>query len=213
MIRSFLITILVFTCLSVFGQSFPSELWHEGKIILIEGDTLTGKVRYSQETEIVEYIGNGMSTAVALTGRKILYFEIFDNTAGRYREFYALPYAINSDYETPILFEVIHEGKPVSLLSRERIEQQIINNPYTMTGSYTRTILTYTYYFLTEKNGIKRFNGSRKDFEYLLSNRSQEIKKYVKQNHIRTDRRGDILKVVLYYNSLFGNNETVNTYE
>ena len=213
MIKGFLLTICIFFSLYSFGQEFPSEIWHEGKIVLIEGDTLTGKVRYSQETEIVEYIGGGMGTAIALTGRKILYFEIFDNTVGRYREFYALPYAINNDYETPILFEVIYEGKPLTLLSREKIEYQVINNPYTMGGSYTRTVLNYTYYFLTEKNGIKRFNGSKKDLEYLLSDRSQLIKKYIKQERIRPEKRSDIMKVVFYYNSLFESKKSPEPYE
>lgn len=207
MIRGLFVAVLLLVNSYSFGQDFPSQLWHEGKIVLIEGDTLVGKVRYSQETEIVEYIADGMKTALALTGRKLLYFEIFDSTIGQFREFYALPYAINNDYETPILFEVIHEGKPLSLLSRERVEYQVVNNPYTMGGSYTRLEVIYTYFFLTEKEGIKRFGGTKKDFEWMLKDKSQVIRKFVKQNHIRADRRGDILKVVLYYNSLFEKKE------
>ncbi|MEQ8926977.1 MAG: hypothetical protein RLO81_14245 [Fulvivirga sp.] len=199
-VLSFFFFIIILTAQA---QDFPSQVWHDGKIVSIEGDTLRGQIRYSQETDIVEYIADGMRTALALTGRKLLYFEIFDKTVSRYREFYALPYALNNDYEAPILFEVIHEGRPFSLLSRERVEYRVVNNPYAIAGTYSRLELVYTYYFLDAKGGIQRFGGSKRDLEWIFKNREDKIKKFIKQKKIRTDRRGDLLKVVLYYNSLF----------
>ena len=60
------------------AQRFPSELWHAGKVVLLEGDTIKGQIRYSQETDVVELMLKESNTAIALTGRKLLYFEIFD---------------------------------------------------------------------------------------------------------------------------------------
>ncbi len=199
--------LIIFFVVGVFlqakSQEFPSQLWHDGKIVLLEGDTLRGQIRYSQETEIVEFMSKGMNTAIAFTGRKLLYFEIFDGTVNQYREFFALPYALSGNYETPVLFEVIHEGQPFSLLSRERVEYRVVNSPYAVGASYSRLELMYTYYFLNGKGRIIRYNGSKKELPYIFKNRAAQIKKYVKSNRIRSDNRADLLKVLMYYNTLF----------
>ncbi len=195
--------LLSFYSYATFGQQFPSQIWHDGKIVLLEGDTLVGQIKYSQETDIVEYTHNNIKTGIALSAKKVLYFEIFDRMVNRYREFYALPYAINSDYETPLMFEVIFSGQPITVLSREKIEYRVVNNPYTIAGSYSRMELVYTYYFITKDGRIRRFSGNRKDLLWLLKDRSSDIKKYMKTNRIRPERRADMVRVVAYYNSLF----------
>lgn len=198
--------LLSFYSFSNYGQQFPSQIWHDGKIVLIEGDTLVGQIKYSQETDIVEYTRDNIKTGIALSAKKVLYFEIFDRMVNRYREFYALPYAINSDYETPLMFEVIFSGQPVTVLSREKIEYRVVNNPYTIAGSYSRMELVYTYFFINKEGRIRRYSGNRKDLVWLLRDKSSEIKKYMKTNRIKPERRADIIRVVAYYNTLFEKN-------
>jgi hypothetical protein len=185
------------------AQGFPSELWHDGKIVLIEGDTLRGKIRYSQETDILEYSRANASTAIAFSAKKVLYFEIFDRTINKYREFYALPFAVTGDYETPIMFEVVFADKPISLLSREKIEYRVVNNPYSMVGSYNRLELVYTYFLITKKGKIEQFHGTKKDLLWMLKDRSSEVKKYIKSNRLRLDRRNDLVRIIQFYNSFF----------
>ena len=185
------------------AQQFPSETWHKGRAVLLEGDTLAGEIRYSQETDIIEIMLNGSETAIALTGRKLLYFEIFDNLSKRYREFYALPYALNGNYETTILFEVILEGRPVSILSRERIENEVVNSPYMMGGAFSRLVLKYNYYFLRPEGKISLVTKNRKALAYEFKSKVPQMKKYIKSNKIRPEKRPDLLRTVVYYNSLF----------
>lgn len=207
MLKRLFILISFFIAGSAAAQEFPSELWHDGKIVLLEGDTLTGQVKYSQESDIVEYSRDNLKTGIALSAKKVLYFEIFDRTINRYRSFYALPYAVSGDYETPLMFEVIEAGRPMTLLSREKIEYKVVSNPYAMAGTYSRLELDYTYYFLKEDGKIQRYFGSKKDLIHLLRDKNSEVKKYMKANRIRPDRRRDIVRVVAYYNSLFESKE------
>lgn len=188
---------------TVFAQQYPSEAWHKGKIVLIEGDTLNGEIRYSQETDVVEYLDGTSRTAIALSGQKVLYFEIFDGISGRYRQFFALPYAFDGDYETPIFFEVIHEGQPVSLLSRERLEFVVTNPPFSIGPSYGRLELVYTYYFLNESGDIKKFSGRKKDLYFYFKDRAAEIKKYIKGGGLQPKNRAHLLDVVMYYNKFY----------
>lgn len=198
----FLIAILCSLCQVSFAQVFPSEVWHDGKLVLMEGDTLEGQVKYNLETDLVQFTRD-RQTVKTFTGRKLLFFEIFDKTVNRYRQFYAIPYNVKSNYKAPVIFEVLYTGDHLSLLSREAIEYQVANYPYSMSGTYTRLELVYTHYFLKPDGSITLFTGKKKDLLWVMNKNSSEIKKYIKNEKIRIDRRGDLVKLVAYYNSLF----------
>jgi len=99
MIRRFLLSL----CLAIpawsSAQKFPFEFWHEGKIVLESGDTLKGLVKYSMQEDLVQF--QTPRTVETYTSRKVLFFEIFDGTIKRYRQFYSLPYAVTGQYRRP----------------------------------------------------------------------------------------------------------------
>lgn len=187
------------------AQRFPSQVWHEGKLVMLEGDTLEGSIMYNQETDLIQYTINNRETIQTFTPRKILYYEIFDRTRNNYRHFYSLPYSLGGGYKAPILFELIHEGNKLTLLSRESIENKVISNPYASNGFYTRTELMYTYYFLGPEGRIEKFKGKKRDLLWIMKPKADLMKKFLKTNNIKVDRRPDLVRAVAYYNSLFGN--------
>ena len=188
-----------------FAQRFPSQIWHPGKLVLLEGDTLKGEVMYNQETDLIQYTDNSQRTIQTFTARKLLFFEIFDDSQGSYRQFYSIPFNLSGDYKAPIIFELIREGANLTMLSREAIENKIVTYPYAVGGTYTRTELVYTYFFLKPDGSITRFNGKKKELIWLMRKKSDQIKKYIKSEGLRMDRRSDLVKLVAYYNSLFDN--------
>jgi len=190
-----------FLSLSVVAQQFPSDLWHEGKIILLEGDTLKGNIKYDLQQDLVQY-GVADQRTTAFSARKVLFFEIFDTSVRRYRQFFALPFTTTSGYRAPVFFELLEEGK-MTLLSRESVEYRTYSSPYYM-GSYSRLVLVYKYYFLDEKGNIAEFTGNKNDLLNLMNKKSDEVEKYIKANKLRFDDKYDFAKIVAYYNSLFG---------
>lgn len=183
------------------GQQWPSELWHEGKIVLLEGDTLKGSVKYDLQQDLVQF--NGPAQRVeAFTARKVLFFEIFDHTVNKYRQFFALPYATNANYRVPVFFELLEEGK-MTLMCREELKTQVYSSPYYY-GNYTRVILVYTYYFLEENGDIHQFSGNKNDLIDLMGKQGDEVEKYMKANRLKFDDKYDLVKIIAYYNSLFG---------
>jgi len=201
--RKALVLLLILVSAITAHAQFPSELWHEGEVVLLQGDTLKGLVKYDLETDIVQYTRD-KKTIKTYTARKLLHFEIFDNTSGRYRSFYVLPYNLNGNYQAPIIFELVYEGKKLTLLSREAIEYQVTNYPYSVAGSYTRLELVYTHFFLTDEGNILRFDGKKKDLlRGVMARKSSDIKKFIKTNRLRVERRPDLVKIVAYFNSLF----------
>jgi hypothetical protein len=200
-IRSSLLAFLILLCASVSAQKFPSDLWHEGKIVLLEGDTLRGSIKYDLQQDLVQY-GVADERTTAYSARKVLFFEIFDTSVRRYRQFFALPFTTTSGYKAPVFFELLEEGK-MTLLSRESIEYRTYNSPYYM-GSYSRLVLVYKYYFLDDTGNISEFTGNKNDLLNLMKAKSDEVEKYIKTNKLRYDDKYDFARIIAYYNSLFG---------
>jgi hypothetical protein len=183
------------------AQQWPFEMWHDGKIVLETGDTLRGQVKYDIQQDLVQF-NDQQGVTEAFTPRKVLYFEIFDQTINRYRNFYALPYAAAGSYRTLIFFELLVEGK-MTLLSREALEYRTFSSPFYY-GSYTRLVLVYKYFLMEENGMIKEFTGKKGDLLSLMGRKADEVDRYIKSNRLKIEDRFDFARAVAYYNSLFG---------
>lgn len=186
----------------VLAQNWPSEVWHEGKIVLLEGDTLRGQLKYDLQQDLVQYNVNGNTKPEVFTARKVLFFEIFDESVHKYRQFFALPYNTAGGYRAPVFFELLVEGK-MTLLTREYLEYKTVTSSYYY-GSYSRLVLSHKYYFLKENGDIEEFDGKKNALLNKMGNRDEEVEKYIKANRLRYDDKYDMAKIVAYYNSLVG---------
>ena len=194
--------LLLMLCHAGYGQKyFPSELWHDGKVVLVSGDTLKGLLKYDFQQNLVEYVVNNRKAEI-YHARKVLYFEIFDETVHRYRKFFALPYSNASNYKAPVFFELLEEGK-LTLLSRELVEYKTYNNAF-YGGSYTRLVQNYYYYLLKEDGTLEDFRGSKNDLIEMMGNKGKSVEKYIKANRLDFDDKYDVTRIVAYYNSLTG---------
>jgi hypothetical protein len=181
------------------AQQWPFELWHDGKIVLESGDTLRGQIKYDLQQDLVQFnIPN--KVAEAYSARKVLFFEIFDNTVRRYRQFFSLPYATNTDYKAPIFFELIEEGN-LTLLAREALEYRTYSNPYFI-GSYSRLVLVNKYFFLNTRGDIESFSGQKNELLQRMGNQSDKVEKFIRTNRLRVDEKYDLARIIAYYNSL-----------
>jgi hypothetical protein len=198
-----LVSILLLS-LQVSAQNFPSDIWHEGKVVLIDNQELKGLVKYDLETDIVQV--NDEKTISTFSSKKILYFEIFDESVDSYRQFYALPFTVSPGYKTPILFEVLHEGRPLSLLAREAVTTETVPQYSYYWGRnnfYSRYKLIYEFYFFSEKMGIRRYTMKKRELLDLMGRKSSEVRKFINDNNLRVDRRRDLERITAYYNSLW----------
>ncbi len=196
---------ILFSLLSVSGfsqnQQFAFEQWHEGKIVLVSGDTLKGFVKYDMQQDLIQYNAQ-VGVVEAYTARKVLFFEIFDLTISQYRQFFSLPYNATTGYRAPVFFELLEEGK-MTLLSRESLEYRTYNSPYNFGGSYSRLVLVYKYYLLEEDGAISEFIGKKSDLLALMGRRALDVQDFIKENKLKIEDRDDFAKIVAYYNSFF----------
>ncbi len=197
--KGLLILIGCFMSLLVYGQQFPFEYWHDGKIVLETGDTLKGSIKYDLQSDLVQFSKGGKLESY--TARKLTYFEIFDQTSRHYRHFYSIPYTTSGAYKAPVIFELLTEGK-MTLLCRESVEYRSYSNSFYSYGTSTRLVLIYNYFMLQENGNIEPFIGKRNDLLRLMGNESTKVEKYIKANKLDITDRNEFTQIVQYYNSL-----------
>jgi hypothetical protein len=182
------------------AQIFPFDLWNDGKVVLETGDTIRGLVKYDLQ-DLLQVKHD--SRLESFSARKVVFFEIFDQTYKRYRNFYSLPYSPSGGYKTPIFFEALTEGK-ITVLTREKVEYRTYSSPFFYYGGYSsRMVLVNTYYLLKENGIIEQFSARRNDWYDLMGSRQNEIHAYVKDNRLDFDRKYDLKRIIDYYNSTF----------
>jgi len=182
------------------GQQFPFEYWHDGKLVLENGDTLTGSIKYDLQSDLVQFSKN--NRLESFTARKMTYFEIFDQTVRKYRQFYSIPYVTSGAYKAPVIFELLAEGK-MTLLCRESLEYRSYSYSYYSYGMSTRLVLVYHYFMLNENGSIEPFAGKRNDLLRMMGAHASTVEKYVRSNKLDIADRSEFVQIVQYYNSLF----------
>lgn len=199
--RTIILLGLLLMSAGAYAQEFPFQAWHEGKIVLMNGDTLTGLVKYNVDGNVVQF--DNKRQVKAFSSQKVLFFEIFDQIFETYRQFYALPYYVQANYKTPILFEVLHEGT-LTLLAREYVVEESVPvySYYSRHHYSTRSRLAFDYFFLDREGNIEKYNLKKNDLYDTLKTKEEEIKKFMKKNNLKYDRREDLVRIVAYYNAL-----------
>ena len=182
------------------AQEFAFEYWHEGKIVLEGGDTLRGLVKYNLQTDLVQL--QGEKIIETFTARKVMFFEIFDQTVKRYRQFFSLPYSTSGSYKAPVFFELLEEGK-LTVLCRETLEYRTYSPSFYFYGTTTRLVLVNKYFLMDDDGSILEFSGKRNDWLYLMGNYQEDVQKYSRTNRLSFDEKYELAKIISYYNSLF----------
>lgn len=180
------------------AQYFPSEHWHDGYLVTVEGDTIEGLLKYDLENDLVQLEKDRrMST---YSSRNMISFEIFDGITENYRKFYSIPYNVNLSYKVPRIFEILYLGE-LTLLTREVTVQEAIS-PSSSQIYGTRRRLTHRFFFVDTESKITQFTNKKSELFDIMSSKSGEIKSYIKKNRLRLDRIPDLVRITAFYNSI-----------
>lgn len=187
-------------------NQFPSQIWHQGTIYGTDGQTYAGLVKYDLENNLVQLKTETIST---FTASNVSHFEIYNQSNDGLRSFYSLPYSKNDIIEMPVLFEILTEGKGITLLCREYID---VN--YQSTGSkryngptndglkvVKKYRLAFDYFFFKD-NEIQKYSLNKKDLLDFFPVFEEDINLFMKKNKLAHDKRGDLVRITAYYNEL-----------
>ncbi len=196
------INFLFLVCsLASFSQNFSSEIFHNGFVVTVNKDTIKGSINYNIQTNSLIIINRGKTQS--FSSQRVFYFKIFDELLQSDRRFFSIPYQVNIDYKIPIFFELAYEGKE-SLITREYITTQTNTNfSANWGGGFTnKKVLKYSYYFMTNKGKITYFTGKKRDLLRYMNRKKSDIKKFIKDNRLRTYEIEDLIKIIAFYNSI-----------
>jgi hypothetical protein len=196
------ISLVLFTYTVQAQPGAINDNWYRGKVVLTEGDSLAGELQYDLQNNLVQV--NAGNAIKAYSARQIWSFSFYDPDLMSDRQFYSLPYKMESNYKAPVLFELLTEGE-VSLLARERlVTENVPQYGYGGFGnySYLRTRIRRDYFLGFANGNIKSYSGAKKDLLYLLKDKSGEVKKFANDHRFRFDDKRDLIQIVDYYNFL-----------
>ncbi len=202
--KTFLTLILAtFFSFSVQAQIFPSEVWHQGTAVLITDDTLSGLIKYNFVNDAIQ-IKTEDGRIRAFGAQNLFFFEVYDTGIKSYRQFYALPMQVSTDYMVPMLFEVLFEGR-LTLLSREKIVQE--GHPFEVNDQMVfpkdaRLMLAFDFYFLEKDGTINEYKPKKRKLLSIMDRKYNEVKKYIRRNKLRYDQISDLVRITAYYNAL-----------
>ncbi len=190
------------------AQYFAPNVSHQGKVYLTNDEILEGIFTFDLENETVQISQRGLIKTLHAT--KVLSFEFFDKFERKTRYYYTLPFPKVSSYPIPTFFELVHQGEPLTLLSREKLVTQtrFYNNPYSLGRDFpvTQTFVKYDFYLLKSNGKIIFLDNSRKGILSYFQDQEENLKEYMKQNRVQTELREDMAGLIDYYNSLKTNN-------
>ncbi len=188
-------------CVSFTATSqFSTEVWHDGFIVTSNKDTLRGQVKYNMEANSVQFYNR--EVVRTYSSYQVFYLNIYDEVLENYREFYTIPYKLKTDYETPVIFELLYEGE-LSLLSREALVQETVpTGAGFYSGSLVRDRLRQYFYFVDKKGKMYTFSGKKGDLFTIMAKKQRKVKEFVKQNRLKTDSSRDLVRITAFYNSI-----------
>jgi hypothetical protein len=183
-----------------FQQTLPIDLWHEGKVVLESGDTIRGLIKYDLKDLLQVRHAEQLES---FSAQKISYFKILDQSCKCTRQFITLPFAKVGQYKSPVLFEMISDGK-ITLLSRERVETRTATSGHIYNPPRIRRSLENDYFLLNDNDEIEPFSGKKeKDWNALMREKTAEVNTFTKDNKLDFSKKYELQKIIDYYNSLF----------
>jgi hypothetical protein len=178
---------------------WPFELWHHGEVVLVNGDTLTGLVKYNLAKNIVEFGKGDTRRPDIFIAARVVSFKVQDVSSNRIRKFFTLPYAVSSNYETMVFFELLVDGE-ITILSREFL-RMIAASPTPAYPEAARTVLGYKF-FLLDNAGIVEIDDLEKKLIGYFGEKAKQVEDYVRDEQLTFEKDGDVQKIISFYNSL-----------
>ena len=201
---------VVIFCLDfqAYAQSFSRDLWHDGEVDLFSGEVLRGKIKYDLDNNSIQVISGGVVRS--FSAYQVESFQIFDDLQKTPRIFYTLPFKKSGNYESPVFFELLFEGKKLTLLNRELFIQRAIGapNPWgwwgPRMGMGTTVVQVDSYYILdmAKEQVIKPSGDQRSDWLLLMRDHREEMSEFMRANRLSVTERKDVLKIMAYYDQL-----------
>lgn len=197
--------LILLTCLCIgptiaSGQKLPSDYWHPGAVVFINGDSVSGKIKYNFEQNIVQLTYD--SRIYSYTPQKIDRFYFLDITKDSVRR-YVKTYEFfkNDNYKIPLFFEVLADGKRPLLRRESVVLRTTAAAPGMMMHGFANSYRMIDYdYFYRKGDEIFDLPSRKRKLAKTFGNEWRNMYDYIKEERIKTSKEKDLIKLYNYYN-------------
>lgn len=179
------------------------ENWNPGYLVTNEEDTIYGPILLNYQNDLVQI--NEENMVKTFGANQIAMVFIKENQGDNERYIYSFQYHPYSDFKPYRFFEMLFSGKHASLLAREMLVTETV--PMYDHFSYrtyytTRTRLVADFFLMLPEKKVRVISNSKKEFLNYLSDKKEEIKKFMSANKLSLTQKEDLSRIVQEYNIL-----------
>jgi hypothetical protein len=202
------------------GQDLDVQEWRQGKVILTNGDTLSGAVVYHLKGEMLQ-VKQADGTTKTYSPVNVAGFTVFNEQKSRFQTFRSYLWSRRADYsnyKTPAFFEVVAEGK-YTLIKREAlaVRNQDPVPQYAAAGRYyepypvdnarcnglnSQVVAVKQFYVLTPEQEIVALRNPRKDLPDLFRDKAGLMDQFMKTRNLSYRNSTDLIPMIRHFNKL-----------
>jgi hypothetical protein len=174
--------------------SLDDTVWWRGQVV-IENDTLNQVLfQYNIETNMLRL--KDESSLRTYSSRKVISFHYFDPNQRQRLYFKTLLCALRG-YETPIFFQVLHEGPRMAVYLREISNESTWLDLKTLSKNAIECFVQ-----IDEDETLRRFKGTERELYQLLAQEAPNIRKFIGDNRLDVSKLRDLLRVAGYFDTI-----------
>lgn len=180
------------------------EDWNPGYLVTIDDDTLYGPLSLLYQTDLVQINDENRLKTYGANQIRVVFIRDKNNNSNE-RYIYPFPYHPYSDFKPQRFFEMLFSGIHLSLLCREILITETVpqyDNFTFRTYFSTRTRLQKEFYLMFPGKNVRLAGNSRKSIFMQLSDKKNEIKKFMTEKNLSPEIQEDLNKIVVEYNRM-----------
>jgi hypothetical protein len=191
------------------------QVWKEGSVVLLSGDTIAGSIAYHCREDVVEITKEDLSIST-FSAVNVDHFTVINDYTGKEQLFRTLYWdqgKENTDFKKPSFFEQLNEGNFTLIIREEYVQRNTgtasATGPYgkeydirSSTNGYFVNEVKPLYYILMPDGDIVKLKRTRKDFLDLCGKKSRQVKRYAQKNKLSFETPNELTAIVNFYNTL-----------
>ena len=174
--------------------------WNPGTIYLKEGNSLSGKIQYDLDKNIVVLKKNDKLKAFSV--HNVDYFMFKDMKRRTVRKFYSMPYRLTDGQRRTMFFELVFNDN-FALFNREktvkRKQAAMTEQPHLIDKNDREHVKVFTYFVFTPEGKFKKIFTEESDLARKLSLNQQEkknMRRFINDNKLDLKNRSDFIRVI-----------------
>ncbi|MFP4093845.1 MAG: hypothetical protein ACLFUB_05140 [Cyclobacteriaceae bacterium] len=193
-------------CFSIFAQAadigtdIKKKDWHQGKLVLQNGDTYKGKIRYDLDQNVAMVRIDG--TIKAFSAHVVDYFRFMDQELKTLRRFYTMPYENKRGMERLMFFELVFQDG-FALFNREstvrKKQAMLAELPFIDRSDREDEVTVFSYFIFMPDGDFKPIEAEQQDLINKLAldkEQTKEMRAYIHEHELNLKNRSDFIRVI-----------------